>query len=107
MEAALKEMATECCKPPKFGGEKSYESWLKELQAWLVITKVEKKKQAVAIVLSFEDGSEVRDKVFHEIDIEELNSTDGVEKLLEHLDKWYKKDELAGSYEAWNNFFLI
>lgn len=52
-------MATkEYVKPPKFGGEKTYERWLSELQAWQVISKVEKKNQALAIALSFDEGSE-------------------------------------------------
>lgn len=98
-------MATkEYVKPPKFGGEKTYERWISELQAWQVISKVEKKNQALAIALSFDEGSEVRDKVFHEIKINELNVDDGMTKLLEYLDKWYKKDELSGAYEAWGNF---
>ena len=88
---------------PIFGGGKSYESWLCELQAWQVITNVAKKKQAVAIALSFEE-SEVRQRVFHEIKLEELHADDGLDKLLEHLDKWYKKDKLSGAYDAWNNF---
>ena len=32
-----------------FGGDKSYERWKNELLAWKIVTKVEKKKLAVAV----------------------------------------------------------
>ena len=91
--------------PPKFGGDKTYERWKVELDAWKLVTKVEKKSQALTIALSFEESSEVRDKVFSEIKIEELHNDDGLKKLIECLDKWYKKDELSEAYESWNNFY--
>ena len=91
-------------KVPPFGGEKSYESWRNELLAWKVLTNVGHKKQALAVALSFENDSEVRQRIFNEIDVEELNANDGLEKLLILLDKWYKKDDLTGAYEAWRNF---
>ena len=77
--------------PPKFGGDKTYERWKTELEGWSLVTKVEKKAQALTIALSFGEGSEVRDKVFSELNINELYADDGMTKLMENLDKWYKK----------------
>ena len=47
--------------PPAFGGDKSYERWKTELEAWQLVTATEKKKQAISVALSFPEGSEVRD----------------------------------------------
>ena len=92
------------CMPPAFGGEKSYERWKTELQAWQLVTGTEKKKRAITVALTFPEGSEVRDRVFNEIDLEELDADDGVDKLVEYMDKWYKKDKLASAYDSWSDF---
>ena len=89
----------------KFGGYKTYERWKTELEGWKLVTKVEKKAQALTVALSFGEDSEVRDKVFSELDITELHADDGLTKLIENLDKWYKKDELSGAYESWSKFY--
>ena len=59
----------------------------------------------LTVALSFEEGSEVRDKVFSELDINVLHTDDGLKKLIENLDKWYKTDELSSAYESWSNFY--
>lgn len=89
---------------PTFGGDKSYDRWKQELEAWQLVTRVEKKKQAVTVTLAFPEGSEVRDKVFAEMKIADLAMDNGVSVLLQHLDKWYKKDEMSAAYEAWTRF---
>lgn len=70
--------------PPKFGGEKTYERWKTEINGWKLVTKVEKKSQAITVALSFDEGSEVRDKVFSELDINELHVDEGLDKLIEN-----------------------
>ena len=89
---------------PIFGGDKSYERWKQELKAWQLATKLEKKKQAVTVALSFPEGSEVRGKIFEDVGIQQLVVEDGVDVLLQHLDKWYKRDEMSAAYEAWTKF---
>lgn len=89
---------------PVFGGDKSYDRWKQELKAWQLVSCVGKKKQAVTVALSFPEGSEVRSKIFEEVNIEELASDDGMKTLLQHLDKWYQKDEMSAAYEAWTKF---
>ncbi|KAK4311282.1 hypothetical protein Pmani_017216 [Petrolisthes manimaculis] len=79
--------------PPVFGGDKGYERWKTELEAWQLVTNVEKKKQAITVALSFPEGSEVRDRVFNEIEITVLNADDGMKALLQQMDTWYKKDK--------------
>lgn len=89
---------------PVFGENKSYDRWKQELKAWQLLTNIGKKKQAVTVALSFPEGSEVRGKLFEEVNIEELANGDGMEVLLQHMDKWYKKDEMSAAYEAWTRF---
>lgn len=90
--------------PPKFGGTKTYERWKIELEAWRRVTKIEKASQALTVALSFDEDSDVRDKIFNEIGLDELNVDGGMQKLVQHLDGWYKEDELTGAYTAWNSF---
>ena len=91
--------------PPQFGGDKTYDRWKIEIEGWQLVTKVEKKSQAITVALAFDEGSEVRDKVFSELNISELHTEDGMKKLIENLDKWYKKDELSSAYASWSNFY--
>ena len=91
--------------PPKFGGDKTYERWKTEIEGWKLVTKVEKKSQAITVALSFDEGSEVRDKVFSELDIDKLHVEEGLKTLIENLDKWYLKDSLSSAYESWSNFY--
>ncbi|KAK4322794.1 hypothetical protein Pmani_006461 [Petrolisthes manimaculis] len=90
--------------PPVFGEDKGYERWKTELEAWQLVTNVEKKKQATTVALSFPEGSEVRDRVFNEIEITVLNADDGMKALLQQIDTWYKKDKLASAYDSWSDF---
>ncbi|KAK4298165.1 hypothetical protein Pmani_029465 [Petrolisthes manimaculis] len=89
---------------PAFGGDKNYDRWKQELKAWKFVTNIGKKKQAMAVALSFPEGSEVRSKIFEEVNIDELMNDDGMNVLLQHLDKWYQKDEMSAAYEAWTRF---
>ena len=92
---------------PKFGDEKNYEGWKRELAFWQLATPTEKKKQALLIALSFPEDSQVRYRVFNETDqteLDKLNTDDGIKILLEILDKYYKKDDLCEAFESWAKF---
>ena len=92
---------------PKFGDDKNYEGWKRELAFWQLATTAEKKKQALLIALSFPEDSEVRHRVFNETDqdeLDKLSTDDGVKILLEILDKYYKKDDLSEAFESWSKF---
>lgn len=75
-----------------------------ELKAWQYVTNVGKRKQAIAVALSFPEGSEVRSKIFEEVNIDKLTNDDGMNVLLRHLVKWSKKDEMSAGYEVWIRF---
>ena len=61
-------------KPPAFGDGKPYTRYVEELRAWTYVTNLAKKKQGFAVALSLpeDDQSQIRDKVFNEVDLEEL-----------------------------------
>lgn len=90
--------------PPVFSDAKPYDRWKTEVSAWTKVTKLSKKQQGLAVALSFHDGSAVRDKVFSELEISQLDADDGMEKLLSFLDVIFLKDELVRAYEAWSDF---
>ena len=56
------------------------------------------------MALSLPDESDIRYKEVSEIKIQDLNEQNGMCKLYEYFDKWYKKDELSGAYEGWRKF---
>ena len=87
---------------PVFSEEKRYDTWIKEIKAWVKTTTIEKNKQGLSIALSFPENSVVRRRIFDESDnLDDLDADDGVEKLILRLDKWYKQDNVAAQYSSW------
>ena len=82
--------------PPTFNKGKNYESFRQELTAWKEITELSKDKQGIAIALSLpeDDESQIRQKVFYQIPVDDLKSDDGLTVLLNFLDQHLAKDDL-------------
>lgn len=74
--------------------------------AWREITELSKNKQGIAVALSLpeEDESQIKDKVFDQIPLDDLKSEDGLNILLTFLDKHLAKDALADSLEKFEDF---
>ena len=72
--------------PPEFKG-KAYERYKRDLKAWAEVTELAKKKRGIAIALSFPEDDEfgIREKIFDEIDLDELKEDDGLDKLIAFL----------------------
>ena len=87
--------------PPALKDDISYESWKKEISIWQRFTTLDKKKQGLAIFLSLDGKAR---EIVLELDIEVMNNDDGVEKVLEQLDKLYLKDKMQLSYQAYDAF---
>ena len=85
---------------------KSYDRYIEELKAWSIVTDLEPPKQAVAVALSFPDSdpTQVKDKLFNELKIEELNTDGGMALLIGFMDKLFKKVELTQVYERYVSF---
>ena len=93
-------------RPPDFTKSKSYERYKLELMAWRGVTDIDKKKQGVAVALSLpeDDESGIREKVFDEVKLEDLQKDDGLDTLLAYFDKQLGKDELTDSLEKFEAF---
>ena len=95
-------MATEI-NIPRLTGSTNYELWKLQTQAWTVVTELSKEKQAVAVALNLpeDDKRKIKEKVFGELELDELNSENGMGVLFEFLDKYLLEDELMN---RWNKF---
>ena len=94
--------------PPDFRKCKNYERYKQELKAWRLVTDVPKKKQGIAIALSLPaDGDEetgIREKVFEELDLGDLEKDTGLDTLITFFDKHLGKDNIADSFEKFEDF---
>ena len=91
---------------PKFSSKKPYDRYKVELEAWSLATETKKEKQGLVVALSLpeDDESQIRDKVFSEIDLSALNGEDGLDLLMGYLDKQFGKDDLTVTYEFYVDF---
>ena len=88
--------------PPEFNSQmKPYDRYIEELKGWCIVTELDKKKRGIAIALSMpeNDPSGVRDKIFNEISLEQLNTDGGVDILINYMNSLFKRDELSDVYE--------
>ena len=93
--------------PPSYNPTlKTYELYKQELLAWREVTELEKKKQGVVIALSLpeNDESKIREKVFDQIKLDDLKKDDGLDTLVQFLDKHLAKDDLVDSLEKFEDF---
>ena len=84
-------------------GSTNYELWKLQIQAWTVVTELSKEKQAVAVALNLpeDDKRKIKEKVFGELELNVLNSENGMSVLFEFLDEYLLEDELM---DSWNKF---
>ena len=93
--------------PPEFNSKlKPYDQYVEELRAWCIVTDLAKEKQGIAIALSLpeNDPSGVRDEVFNEITLANLNNEEGVNTLINYFNRLFLKDELSELYECYIKF---
>ena len=81
--------------PPVLTDSVDYELWKKEIALWQLCSNCDKKMQAPAIVMSLSGSAK---EAALEMEIETLNSDDGVTELLQILDGLYLKDENQRKY---------
>jgi len=69
--------------PPVLGKGKNYERFKQELLAWREITDLSKAKQSIAVVLTLpeNDETQIREKVFDQLHLDDLKSYDGLNVL--------------------------
>ena len=98
-------MATEIS-IPTLTGSTNYELWKLQTQAWTVVTELSKEKQAVAVALNLPevDKRKIKEKVFGELELDELNSENGMSVLFEFLDRYLLEDELTNKWNKFEDF---
>ena len=105
---SVRTVMTSKLEPPTFVSEKkSYESYRRQLTTWMRASAVEANTQALVVALSLpdDDDSNIKEKVFSELDTEDLNAADGMKILLDFFDKRFLKDlfvEAYQKYQKWN-----
>ena len=90
--------------PPGFDERKPYETWKNEVAIWSRVTELEKKKQALAVVLALSGSAR---ETAMEIPVDDLNKDDGMTTLLAKLDNLFMKEEKDQVYEAYSSFDRI
>eukprot|EP00111_Clytia_hemisphaerica_P016506 TCONS_00048945-protein len=82
-----------------------YENWKKEITIWQLFTSLEKKKQGLAILLSFEGKAREAALELKVVVAKVSKDSDGVSKVLAQLDKLYLKDKLQLLFQAYDSFW--
>ena len=85
--------------PPAFTKAKSYERYKQEILAWKEVTDISSRKQAKAVALSLpeEDETQIRDKVFDQLPLEELKKENGLSLLVTFLiNIWQRTTSVTG-----------
>ena len=88
--------------PPRKTDDITYVNWKKEVAIWSFQTSIEQVKQGSALFLSLE--GKPRQTVLAEVPVSDINSTNGIKKIFECLDKFFKKDETKSAYTAFDEF---
>ena len=88
--------------PPVFNPDEgdAYENWKVDVNVWQLFTKDEKKRQGPAVYLSLKGA---RNAVCA-LKPAELAEDDGIEKIIETLDKVFQSDESTRAYHAFKEY---
>ena len=87
--------------PPVLTNVDSIDTWLRDLQIWKYVTDLEKKHQGPVIYLSLPD--KVRNSC-RNISITDLGKDNGLDTLINNLERLYLKDKKASAYEKFDSF---
>ena len=93
-------MATVRVDPPALSDSGDYNQWKNKLVMWRELTLLDK-KQAFSIIFALSGKAQ---QIALEMDHNQLKQDDGVDKLIEELDKFFAKNETDLSYAAYKDF---
>ena len=82
---------------------KNFERYKLELRAWSEMTEVSRTKQAIVIALSISED-DISEKVFNQLNLDDLKQEDGLDILIQFLDSLLGKDELTDTLEKFEDF---
>ena len=91
--------------PPDLSKSKSYENYKIKYKLGKKLL-ISKRKNRELLLYSLPDDHEkgIRNKVFGELSLNELKADDGLGKLIMHLDKILGEDDLADSFQKYEDF---
>ena len=90
--------------PPKFHSKKLYEIYRKELMAWSSLTDLPKCKHALVIAYSLPYDESIRHDVFSDIPLVQLHNENGLDILLNFLDKRFLRNGLVDRMDVFEDF---
>ena len=95
--------------PPEFFEEHhQYAEYKKKLKRWSHITKVDKKHQAEGVLYNLEGHpSGIQEQIDIALGEEIVDKNDGLDKLIAHLDKVCKEDDMTISWLAFKDCIWI
>ena len=87
--------------PPVLSKCASYEDYKKLLELWTKFTSLDKSEQGTAVLLSLEGKAQ---EAVLELETTDISADNGVENIIQRLDKIYLQDTLIKKYEALDSF---
>ena len=89
--------------PPPFDKNRDdYPKWKKKFNLWETITDIEKKKRGSILVLRLDD--ETQESVLDSVSSEELQSNEGVNKVITYLDSVFLKNTWFTELQLYEDF---
>ena len=89
--------------PPPFDKNRDdYPKWKKKFNLWETITDIEKKKRGSILVLRLDD--ETQESVLDSVSSEELQSNEGVDKVITYLDSVFLKHTWFTELQLYEDF---
>ena len=91
---------------PRYKSGSTYEHFKREISAWRLVTELKPEKQGIVVALSLpeDDHLKIKEKVFEEIKVEDLNKDGGLDTLIAFLDKHLGRDDLEVALEKFEDF---
>ena len=90
--------------PPPFEKDEEYEVWKRDVELWQEFTDLAKAKQAIAVNLCLRGRARV---AASEVPIADLKKDDGVQTLLDRLDKVFLLDEGSRQFSVFSEFYKL
>ena len=89
--------------PPAFDkNTDGYEKFIRKFKLWQNVTNVPKQKQANLLILRLDEDTQ--DSVLEAVSDETLQTDEGIDEVIEHLDSLFKKDEAISAFELYEEF---
>ena len=93
--------------PTKFNEKMSYSAWRNKIKMWEIVTSVDKKERAIIVLLDALEENVKAEKAVRDLRVEELNTTDGMNILLNKLDVVFKSEKVGEAYNAYSKFITF